>query len=339
MAESLTVKANELGDANDQRPAAAWWYYGHIANWSEAQKDTQVGQKGLPITYQAWSMPVWDGSNTSRRVRVWPNPALWDSPSLWESVPEWPALVPWDRFKAGVGTDNAVIVDDGEVSWEIQNLRRPSFFEWFPLGWRTRGAFNPTWDYVADLVHRVTSGCVEDEKHLAGALGKVRDREGLLTAEMAANGVTTALAMGTFNAQFGPPSMAFPPRFVKPATRIEHTTLDARPQWLPAGDDQRMIPRGTRFRLAMTDREIDEWALRHDGAKAITAVVIATGLRDYGWFDSLTVNAGPYLQCTGVLNPAERAVWDACGLRTERDFRGLLDGLFRLDNIKVVRAA
>lgn len=331
---SLTVPAAQLGWADDQRPALAWWRWGHIANWQGGQP----GQTGLPITCEAWSMPVWDGSATSRRIRVWPNPAVWDEPSRWTSVPEWPALIPWDRFKPGVGTDNACIVDDGEVSWELQNLRRPSLFDALPLAIRSRGAARPT-DWVADLVHRVTSGCIEQEKHLAGALGKVRDREGLLTAEQAANGVTTALAMGTFNAQFGPPTMAFPPRFVPPATRIEHTRLDQRPQWLPAGDDQRMIPRGTRFRLAMTDREINEWALRHDDTKSITAVIIATGLRDYGWFDSLTVSAGPYLQATGVLNPAERAVWADMGLKTERDFRTLLDGLFTPTNIKVVRAA
>ena len=332
---SLTVKANELGDANDQRPADAWWRFGHIANWQASQQ----GQLGLPITFENWSMPVWDGAKTARRVRVWPNPAVWDEPSRWASIGKWPVLLPWgSTWSAGIGTDNATIVDHGEVSYEIQNFRTANVFEGLALGWRTRGAYRPG-DYVCDLIHRVTSGCIEGEKHLSGALGKVRDREGLLTAEMAANGVTTALAMGTFNAQYGPPTMTFPPRFVPPATRIEHTTLSARPAWLPAGDDPRMIPRGTRFRLAMTDREIDEWALRHDGAKSVTAALIARGLRDYGWFDSLTVNAGPYLQCTGVLNPAERDIWSAVGLRTERDFRDLLNGLFTASNIKVVRAA
>lgn len=332
MVSSLTVKANELGDANDQRAARAWWQYGHIANW----RDTQTGQIWLPITFESWSMPVWDGAATARRIKVWPNPALWDSPSLWSSVPKWPVLLPWGSgFRAGVGTDNAVIVDQGDISWEIQNLRRPSLLEIPFLVWRTRGAFNVN-DYVADLVHRVTPGCLENEKHLAGALGAVRDREGLLTADMAANGVTTALAMGTFNAQYGPPALGA--RFVPPATRIEHTRLDQRPSWLPAGDDPRMIPRGTRFRLSMTDREIDEWAMsRHSGAKSITAQIIATGLRDFGWFDSLTVSAGPYLQCTGVLNPVERARWAGIGMTTERDFRCLLDGLFTATNVKVVR--
>lgn len=333
---SLTTPAAELGDANDQRPALAWWKWGHVANW----QDKQVGQTGLPITFESWSMPVWDGATTARRVRLWPNPAVWDEPSRWQSIGKWPVLLPWGtRFRAGVGTDNACIVDHGDISYEVQNLRIAGPFEAIALAVRTRGAYRPG-DYVCDLVHVVTSGCLEEEKHLAGALGKARDREGLLTAEQAANGVTTALAMGTFNAQFGPPTMAFPPRFVPPATRIEHTNLNQRPQWLPAGDDQRMIPRGTRFRLSMTDREIDDWAMsRHDGTKSITAVIIATGLRDYGWFDSLTVSAGPYLQATGVLNPAERAVWADMGLKTERDFRTLLDVLFTPTNIKVVRAA
>lgn len=329
---SLTTPAAQLGDANDQRPADAWWRFGHVANW----QGTQSGQLGLPITCTAWSMPVWDGTRTPKTIRVWPNPAVWDEPSRWSSVPAWPALVPWDRFKAGVGTDNACIVDDVEVSWEIQNLRQANLLDAIPLAIRTAGRARPG-DYVCDLLHRVTSGCLEDEKHLAGALGKVRDREGLLTADMAANGVTTALAMGTFNAQFGPPALG--PRFVPPATRIEHTSVSQRPAWLPAGDDPRMIPRGTRFRLAMTDRELDEWAMRYAGAKEMTALIIATGLRDYGWFDALTVSAGPYLQCAGVLNPSERAKWAAIGMTSERDFRDLLTGLFRPDRIVVVNPA
>lgn len=332
MASSLTVKANELGDANDQRPAEAWWRWGHILNWQDPNKGGHVGQVGLPITFERWTIPVWE-AGTAKRVRVWPNPAVWDEPSRWASVPAWPALVPWGGFKAGIGTDNATIVNDGEVSWEIQNLRLANVFDAPALLWRSRGAARPG-DYVCDLLHRVTGGCREDEKHLAGALGTVRDEEGLLTADMAANGVTSALAMGTFNAQFGPGA-----RFVPPATRVEHPRISDRPSWLAANDDPRMIPRGTRFRLSMTDAELDAWAMRYAGAKEITALIIATGLRDFGWFDSLTVNAGPYLQCAGVINPTERAKWAAIGMTSERDFRSLLDGLFTATNIKVVRPA
>lgn len=329
---SLTIPAAQLGDANDQRPARALWEYGRSVNWYSSQR----GLVSLPITFERWSIPVWDGTKArGRTIFVHPSPGLVGEAFRWQSVGEWPVKIPWGSdFRTGLGTDSACIIFDGDLRWEAQNLRPSNLFDWV----QSFGRIKPG-HWVADMLHRVSPGCVEKETHIGSAIGRLTDLDGLLTADQAANGVTTALALGTFNAQFGPPTMARPPRFVAPATRIEHTAITSRPSYLPAGDDPRMIPRGTRFRLSMTDLEIETWALRYAGMKFHTAIIVATGLRDYGFVDSLTVGADPYLQCEGVLNPSVRSVWNAIGIRTERDARTLLDGLITESNLKVVNAA
>ena len=93
--------------------------------------------------------------------------------------------------------------------------------------------------------------------------------------------------------------------YVPPATKLE-----GHPMALPTG-----IPEGMRFALAISDAEIDDWAASlppqlGDAGKR-SARVIATAMRDYGWF--ITDGGGAvHLQFEERLTAGRR--WDALGL-------------------------
>ena len=336
MTTTLTVPAAQLGDANDQAPAAAWWQWGSSMNWGG-----RPGQPGLPITARDWSWPIWQARDAAgRTIRVWRNPAVWDEPARWSTVAEFvrdtgPAVIPWGAgWRGGTGTDQGVLVDDGiGGGWDALNLRPANWLDAIPLAFRSRFQAR-SGDWVCDgLVRRTPTN---DGTYEGRGAGRVPKRAGILTADMAANGVTTALAMVGFNVQYEKGA-----RFVAPATRVEHLTaasLGPTARTLPPGNDPRMIPHGTRFRLSMTDLELDQWSTRHAGAKRTTALIVATGLRDYGWVCLETGTGRCQLESEGTLNPAVAAVWSSIGMRTDADFGNLLDGLFTPSNVKVVNA-
>lgn len=332
MPSSLTIPAADLGDADDQTAAAALW----------AWTNGNIRLSGPTM----WTRPRFDGATATRRRAVNRNPLVSGERVRWSSVPEWPARIPWRTdWKPGAGSDNACIITDPEqgVVWECQNLRyeRP----WDPT-------FSPI---VCDNLHRRTPACIENETHMSRGCGGVPSEAGLLTASQAENGVTTALAMFTVPIQYGPGA-----RIVPPAGRLEHRLETDRPG-LPSGDVPSMIPAGTRFRVDLTDDEVTELAWRNcpdpGGPRANAAAAlrrlalmnIYTGLRDFGAAvlatagHTVQTTSGPqtvgttYIETEGCQETTARNRWAGIGFRTDNDFRLALAGVFRPDNVKVVR--
>jgi hypothetical protein len=141
----------------------------------------------------------------------------------------------------------------------------------------------------------------------------------LVRAEEVATGVIThALSMPIKNAS---------PGYVAPALKSD-------------GQVSGGVPEGTRFALRISDADIDAWAtaLPISATGRQSARVIATALRDYGWF--VTDRAGTaHLQFEDY-NSAGSA-WASLGLGKAlvggKEYpRDLLDGLMRRDRIYAI---
>lgn len=97
------------------------------------------------------------------------------------------------------------------------------------------------------------------------------------------------------------------------------------------------VPEGMRFKLTMTDAQIDAWIasrpdLVADAKKARTARIFAVALRDYGWIVGDTTCYGAGFTVAGAANPDAKAKWAALGIK-DSSSQFLLKGLFTESNI------
>lgn len=160
--------------------------------------------------------------------------------------------IPWNpSWKAPDTSDGKVIVLDPDTGreWDL---------------WQTK--------FDGSTVHAVNGSLVPGDYHTYEG-GNMPSRgagieylAGLVRPEeLAAGKIEHALAMTISNTDGD--------RFVAPATKLEHPEN-------PSGG----IPEGTRFALNVTDAQIDSWTKTLPVAWQDEGHVIATALRDYGWF-------------------------------------------------------
>jgi len=100
------------------------------------------------------------------------------------------------------------------------------------------------------------------------------------------------------------------------------------------------IPEGMRFKLVMTDAQLDTWInsradLKADPQKAKTARIFAVALRDYGWIPGDQTCYGAGITIAGSANPDAKAKWASLGIK-DASSQNLLDGLFKADNIQAL---
>lgn len=336
--ESLYRSAARIGFEEDNTLAEAFWNYASAGNWISGMK----GQNGLPFARRKFAWPIFDGTAPGTpEVAVWRSLNYWDEPARWTGQP--PAhhyavsMVPWNGWPTGEGSDQGIIIRDVDGTWTILNLRRVKAVErivmntrlWWEAPWWSKGqvTYVGTNDMVCD---GMTLNTPANRGKIDGCgSGKIPKDLGILTADMAANGVKEALSLVVVNSRMGEKS-----KFRFPGTRVEHLTKASRGKapvvpYLPMGDDDRMLPCGTRLVLYRPLSEIEEWAKGLPPEKRRAAMNIAIGLMIFGMVTKETGDGQTGLECEGDLNDQQRIKWNMLGLVTDHDFAHLLDGLIR----------
>lgn len=337
--------ASELGfDRDNQWIAEAFWNGASAANWLRNQK----GQPTIAITRESWSWPIW--SNPNKTITVWQNPATMDEPARWSTIPEFvqgkgPTKIPFGSgWKVGKGSDGGILIDCGNGTViNALNLRQVGPLN--ALGLRValtlRGrpdlaAKVNEYHYMADSLKFMTP---ENARTINGSgCGKVPKHAGLLTADMAANGVNQALSLVVVNTMMGNGAV-----FRGPATRVEHSNpkatrgSEAVVKKLPVGFNKRMLPCGARL---VVDRPLNDWVRSKPKAQQQAARNVADGLAEFGMFVKETGNGVCQIESEGTLNPAAKERWASLGLKDSKDFTQLLAGLIRDErDLRVVREA
>jgi hypothetical protein len=103
----------------------------------------------------------------------------------------------------------------------------------------------------------------------------------------------------------------------------------------------KMIPEGMRFRLTLTDAEIETWLNSRAASdpeygvgkpKRNTAKIFAVALRDYGWHVGDTTCFGNGFTTAGAANPMARVQWEKLGIK-DASSQNLLMGLVKENTI------
>lgn len=343
------LTAAQLGDDPDQSLAAVWLANISPANWSPG---TQVGQTGLPLAGpENETVPIFvahyadagtnaaAGSNSTRLV--YRAPAFYFEPGRFSTITSWPVHLPWrtgsGAWSESPSSDHIALVDDDESGangYECQNLRPANLSD--QLAYWFAGLTLPDGAYVADQLQRRTPATIGTYTG-HGSGDNVPKVAGILTADMAANGVTQALSFVAFAVNYGPGAKSRRPG------RVEHpNTAQRSSTGLPSGADPRMTPNGLRLRLDYTPSERTALAAAVPSARRTAFRNTLDGLCVYGWIQDETggsrvgSNESCLIETTGTMNPREAAKWAALGMTTQSHFTHLLDGLFVTGRVKVV---
>ena len=332
---TYTTPAAQLGADPDQRLADAWWNYASPANWSPG---AQVGQLGLRISGPTdYTSPIYLRADSTKTIPVYRSPVFYDSTGRFSTIASWPVRLPWaDDWQPATGGDKQVLVDDdetGAAGYELVGLRPKNGTDDFLYS--LVGITLPSNARMADAVCRRTPANVG--KFTGHGAGRIPNRAGILTAAMAANGVTEAISYAGFNVANGPGA-----GYRLPASRVEHPGTERKATGLPQGNHPRTVPHGTRWHLTYSPADVLDLAADVDASVRTAFRNIVTGLCVYGWIQdetsgsSVGSNERTYLESTGTQNETEAAAWAALGLETSSDFTHLLDGVFTRNVIEVV---
>jgi hypothetical protein len=103
-----------------------------------------------------------------------------------------------------------------------------------------------------------------------------------------------------------------------------------------ASEMAKMVPRGTRFVLDMTDGEIEQWldSRGYSGTIRSTARTFAKAMRDYGLIIVMSTGGPMTIPVSGGKNAATAAAWRSLGIAD--DGRDLMNGLFTQSRIRVL---
>ena len=207
--------------------------------------------------------------------------------------------IPWNpAWKAPVTSDGKIIVLDEATGreWDLWQVR----FDGSTVH-ATNGSLVPGDYRTYEGGNQPSRGA--GIEYLAGL---VRPEE------LAAGKIDHALAITIFNTDGD--------RYVAPATKLEHPDN-------PSGG----IPEGTRFALKVTDTQIDTWAKTLPSAWQQEGRVIATALRDYGWFITDTSGGAASFEMEDKVSAG--AEYTAMGIS---DAGNMLDGLITQDRIYAI---
>jgi hypothetical protein len=98
----------------------------------------------------------------------------------------------------------------------------------------------------------------------------------------------------------------------------------------------KMVPRGTRVVLDISDAQIDQWldARGYTGTIRTTARTFAVALRDYGMIQTMTTGGPWTIPVSGGRNAQTAAGWRSLGIAD--DGSHLLDGLIGRGSLRVL---
>jgi hypothetical protein len=271
--------------------------------------DIGVNRPGnFDLTFDDYTYPVYDASTATMQAKVVVRED-WGSNLVGKTIPWNPNWVPSHGFWTGdPSVDSQVIILDPVTGreWDLWQVSYSSGTVTISYGDLVPGSY---WTREQGFAPSRGSGI----PYLAML---VRPEE------IAAGAIRHALSMPAHNIDRSV--------FVAPATKTDGDVFGVR----------NGIPEGMRFALDVTDADIEAWAtnLSLSDVGKQSARIIATALRDYGWF--ITDNAG-----TAHIQFEDRATagaeWEALGLGTVsaggKEYpRDLLDGLMLRDRIYAV---
>lgn len=318
-------RAVQVGAAGNQDAGAAWYGYANASRW----ESTPTGLEGkLALPYNTFGeVAIYNAADATTTIETYYT--LYDISTDYghgEEIPWNPAWVPSGASDAFILVD---LTDQGE-----------------------RGDGIEAW-YVTDTDPSLQAGTVVARTQanvgtqLSRGAGAIPKRAGILvgseivTALAGDEVVPHALSIVSSNHNAGAWADAND-AFVAPCTRIEHpegAPTNPPNQIIVDAPDSRLIPEGSRFALAITASDIEDWldARSLTGALRDTARVIAKTLSfDLGYgFMSVESGVGqPLIECDVVHSSS---VWNTTlGVDSFVKANTLLDDLITDTNIVVL---
>lgn len=331
---------NEIGLADDQSAASAFYSHGTASSW--LTPPGVVGRLTLPWDgFGAW--PIYNASNKTTDKKIWYVDYASTTFTDGGTIPWNPAWIPSTSDDHGLLIDEDVDAGVNAPGWEIWRLVDP----WWDSGFDN--ILNPIWakgwrrgDLLAGTINRRTTSNIGS--YIARGGGAIPKRAGIPTAAEVATAnlfsrpIPHALSGVGINLITGTGINA---KFVAPATRIEHPEgQSCGITGMPNNNDSRLMPEGVRMVLNITDAEITAWldSRGYAGNLRQTAATFARTLRDYGIIFWETGCGEPQIECEGIGNPAfpSYSTWQTLGLTSLAVARDLLDGLITPTNLRVV---
>lgn len=317
---------------------------------------------GIGFTLGHGSWPVYEApAKPSQWRTVWRAPVTtptegdwWASRGRFGSIPQWfpaPTGLPWLDWPASIAATRWALILPWEPSWRevggtqaqsadngciivMPNGSRYELQGMAKLGlsataanFRTFFSGLPAPDhYRIDGVYWSGSGQAPQ-----GSQGPWSKLDGLMRPDWLAGPWPGPVRLVGFNPQFG-----FGATAVKGA-RVEHVHAEQREQWvrdiLPTGNDPRMIPCGQRFKVDITDDQIEQWldaeGIPQNATLRASKRWFAIGMRTHGMRLSETGTGDPILESSGGVNPTEAAAWKARGVSSEQIANQIGRNLFR----------
>lgn len=354
---------SELGTSTRYAEYAQRLYdYASYVGWENNPEYDPSRRGEWLLALRDYSVPIYDRAQATTTVRVFEIPwaqslgVVWTGVAIGDEMPWNPTWLP------GSGSDRIMAIVDTSAgrAWEIWGADFGVGTCGDFLGPNNAAGYDPTSSSHLCMASVSTYDRLFDGRTTITGRGMGINKLALITraVEVRSGEIRHALEMTVFNTMFGGPicepassgeaagagsDCGF---FLPPATRVEWSagpTADCGANNQPNTPEtrRRTVPEGMRFRLAVSDEEIESWLTEraYTGARRNTARIFAVALRDYGWVIAETGCYGVGIETDGMMEPGTRAIWEELGL-TDDDPQypsgDLLFGLFRRDAIEVV---
>ncbi|MEZ5322452.1 MAG: hypothetical protein R2698_10335 [Microthrixaceae bacterium] len=346
-------------DSVFNQPASCLGVRADSAAWSRRWFDnanlpgrTDPSQRGrITVSFDAYSTPIYYTDDATTTIRVYI--ASWGWPS---NVSDGDSI-PWNPdWQPAAGSDMEMVIIDRATGrqWGLWGVQKVNWSTCLTLGNLFAGYRGGT-DLCAGQVSLGTNpdGSIADLVHSSGYSGAGQRGMGNLLAtallptldEIEKGSIEHVVNMETYGTMFGP---ACTPAQVNtaaagvdcgyaeaPATRLEWysgpaASCGASAQANTPEARAKTVPEGMRFRLNLTDAQVESWLDRRGftGAKRRTARIFATAFRKYGWVISDTTCWDSAMAVEGIANPSARRRWADLGIASPTsDGATLLDGL------------
>jgi hypothetical protein len=340
-------------------PRSADWAH-RIYQYADLGDHEPSIEFGLDAPSNDYSVPMYDAADATGRIRVYQRPV-----DTWNGRFDIPVggTVPWNpSWLPADGNDGHLVIVDSRTGeeWDLWAVATPTFHPSYltelecatVLGNLVAG-FNASTDLCAGAVTHIKdpSGAVADVRTYRGnypwatEIG-IQQSIGLATpAQVASGDIGHALryavsVTASMNGPVCPADVTSPddPRVgttcgiaLAPGGQFDHQGHTSTP-----ADLLKMVPRGTRWVLDISDAQIDQWldSRGYTGALRSTARTFARAMRDYGLIQVSTNGTSSTIQASGGRNSATAAGWRALGITGDRST--LLQGLVTESRIRVL---
>jgi hypothetical protein len=340
-------------------PRSAEWAQ-RIYDYADTRDHTPSVEFGFDPPSSDYSVPIYSADDATTTIRVFRRPfTSWPGRfdvALGGRIPWNPSWLPAD------GNDGHLTILNFRTGeeWDLWGVATPTFHPAYltQVECATNfdnllAGYDMSTDLCAGAAVRITepSGAVADVRSYRGnypwstEIG-IQQSIGLATpAEVAAGRIPHALRfeVSSTMSMTGP---ACPADVTGPDDpRVGSTCgialapggqFDSRDTVSSPAQLSKMVPRGTRFVIDMTDAQIDQWldARGYTGTLRSTARVFAVALRDYGLIQVMTTGGSAIIPVSGARNPATASGWRSLGIAD--DGGHLLDGLITASRIRVL---